>query len=251
MSLLNEDPARILQGKEEILSDMFRLEALLHDLQQTKDEQAGFWSLAAHQMQRPIARVNAAVHLFLRSSDPKHAAQITDGLDALSRLLRTLFQYQHWHTSGVSLSKEKQSVERFARDVLTRYKPHETHDVQFRWLCGGAVVAHFDGALVRYALEVLIENALAYTPEGTQVWLGVEQQDARTVTFLVCDTGGGIAPETQKELFTPRQTVSEKGGMGLGLCLAKMVAEAHGGEITCESIVGQGTRFRLTLPLGM
>ncbi|MNX67628.1 Sensor protein SrrB [compost metagenome] len=72
---------------------------------------------------------------------------------------------------------------------------------------------------------------------------------------MVEDTGCGIPPERLERIFDRFYRVDaargrERGGAGLGLAIAQAIVRAHGGEIAVESVVGQGTRFAVRLPLG-
>lgn len=101
-------------------------------------------------------------------------------------------------------------------------------------------------------LTILLDNAVRYTPPGGSVDLRVAQQDGRVV-FAVQDTGIGIAPEHQPRIFdrfyrVDRTRGSSSRGSGLGLALAKWIAEKHGTGLTVESSVGKGSTFGFALP---
>ena len=95
--------------------------------------------------------------------------------------------------------------------------------------------------------DVLLDNALRYTPAGGRVDLagGVDEDRA---WVSVTDTGVGI-PANELPLVFDRFHRGRDGGSGLGLAIARHVAEAHGGALTVRSTVGQGTTFTVTLPV--
>ncbi|MCU6452557.1 HAMP domain-containing histidine kinase [Sphingomonas sp. A2-49] len=104
----------------------------------------------------------------------------------------------------------------------------------------------------RRALQImvnLIGNAVRYTPEGGVVTVTAAQAGDRVVA-IVADQGKGIAPADQARIFDKFERVdpSEAGGNGLGLYIARRLAEAMGGALTVESVPGEGARFTLTLP---
>lgn len=100
------------------------------------------------------------------------------------------------------------------------------------------------------AITNLIHNALHALPAANGlIRVRVERQDT-TIRLSVRDNGCGIPPENMKRLFTPKFTTRRaQGGMGLGLFIVRKIAETHGGSLSVESILGQGTTFTLTLPI--
>ncbi|BCL33907.1 ATP-binding protein [Nostoc sp. MS1] len=116
-----------------------------------------------------------------------------------------------------------------------------------------------DEMRIRQLLINLLSNAVKFTPEGGEVRLEVTTQidvltnQIKTIQLSVVDTGIGITPENLANLFQPFVQVENSytrryAGTGLGLSLAKRIAELHGGSISAESAVNQGSRFIVTLP---
>ena len=96
----------------------------------------------------------------------------------------------------------------------------------------------------------LINNAIDKVSRGGSITIrGFIESDAQAIGILVIDTGEGMSPEVRESLFT-KHTISRKiGGTGLGTKIVKDVVDAHGGYISVESQVGQGTTFHIRLPL--
>jgi len=132
----------------------------------------------------------------------------------------------------------------------------------------------FDNFKVQHIVSNLLDNALKFTPSGGTVWLNVEPHmwerragkpvrvagDRRkqsvalpnSVRISVSDTGVGIAPEFQQEIFedfTKASHDKNSQGMGLGLSIARRLVQAHGGRIWMESQPGSGTKFSFLIPL--
>lgn len=111
-----------------------------------------------------------------------------------------------------------------------------------------------DAARVRKSLDHLVDNALKFSPQGSDVRIAAAlTDDASMVAISVRDGGPGIDPAIAAALFDPlRQSVDElrssRRGLGLGLYLCKRLAEAHGGRIWAEANPGDGTTFHFTLP---
>ena len=103
-------------------------------------------------------------------------------------------------------------------------------------------------AELRAVIANLILNAIEAMPEGGNLNIRLEH-DSEQVEVFVEDTGAGMPEEVQKQLFNPFFTTKGKAGTGLGLSEAYKIVERHSGEITFESQVGEGSRFRVSLPL--
>jgi PAS domain S-box-containing protein len=117
-----------------------------------------------------------------------------------------------------------------------------------------APVLFIDGGMIRRVLINLVDNAIKYTPNQGTVTLTTELID-EVLHFTVSDNGPGISPADQIHIFDKFSRVdhtSKISGVGLGLAFCKLATEAHGGTISVESdgIPGQGSTFRLTVPIG-
>jgi two-component system OmpR family sensor kinase len=112
------------------------------------------------------------------------------------------------------------------------------------------VIATFDRERVLQAASILLDNALKYTPEGGSVTVRVRQEDP-CVALEVSDTGVGIAEDQLPlvfERFYRADAARAEEGVGLGLSIARQIAEAHGGTLEARSELGRGSTFTLLLP---
>lgn len=103
----------------------------------------------------------------------------------------------------------------------------------------------------RRTLQIMVNllgNAIRYSPEGSQVRVGLER-DGEWARIVVIDEGRGIAPEDQEKIFDKFERLGrdEAGGSGLGLYISRRLARAMQGDVTVESAPGEGARFVLTL----
>ena len=103
----------------------------------------------------------------------------------------------------------------------------------------------------------LVDNAVKYTPAGGTITIECHAADharhAGLAALTVHDTGIGIAPEHLPHIFDRFHRVDKgrsraQGGTGLGLAIVKSIAEAYGGRVMVESMVGQGSTFTILLP---
>jgi signal transduction histidine kinase len=115
------------------------------------------------------------------------------------------------------------------------------------------IVIQADERKVRQVVFNLLSNALKFTPQGGRVDVSAELSDG-VVEVSVVDTGSGIAPEDQELIFEEFQqargdSITRQEGTGLGLPLSRRFIELHGGRLWVESVRGEGSAFRFTLPV--
>jgi signal transduction histidine kinase len=116
----------------------------------------------------------------------------------------------------------------------------------------GTFMVKADAFALRRMFVILLDNARKYTPPGGEVQLRVREIEKR-IAIEVEDTGLGIAPEHLPHIFDRFYRADPArnragGGVGLGLALARRIAEQHGAELTVQSNFGHGTQFTATLP---
>jgi PAS domain S-box-containing protein len=115
----------------------------------------------------------------------------------------------------------------------------------------GAYRTELDAEKLTKLLVILVDNAIKFSPDGSPITIEVSREGSEVV-FSVMDRGIGIPPDKAGEIFNRFFQVEDvqhhsKPGLGLGLYIAKEIAEAHGGRIWCEPREGGGTAFRFTL----
>jgi signal transduction histidine kinase len=115
------------------------------------------------------------------------------------------------------------------------------------------VIMGDEGRLIQMIMN-LLDNAIIYTNASGQVTITLEKKDA-SACIIIHDTGIGIAPEHIPSIFErfyrvdPARVRTDTNNSGLGLAIVEWVIHAHGGSITVESQIGQGSTFVVTLPL--
>jgi signal transduction histidine kinase len=118
---------------------------------------------------------------------------------------------------------------------------------------GNGILRRVDREAVQQALVNLVDNAIKHSPAGATVTVGLEA-GAAEVRLFVEDHGTGIPDEEQERIFEPfyrlgSELKRETQGVGIGLSIAKHIAEAHGGRIAVRSAPGAGSRFTIVLPM--
>lgn len=114
-------------------------------------------------------------------------------------------------------------------------------------LAAGMPAVNLDEALMRQVFGNLARNAIEAMPDGGVIEVTTLTQ-GDDVILEVIDSGVGMTPEQQAQMFDVFYSSGKKSGSGLGLPTARKIVEAHGGRLECDSEPGSGTRFRVILP---
>jgi signal transduction histidine kinase len=128
----------------------------------------------------------------------------------------------------------------------------DTKQLGYAWpTATDQLIVRADREKVRQIVVNLVSNALKFTPSGGEITLGCAARGG-AVSVTVQDTGRGIAPEKLASIFEPfvqvdRRFMREQEGIGLGLAISRELARAMGGDLTVESVEGEGTTFDLRL----
>ena len=110
------------------------------------------------------------------------------------------------------------------------------------------IEANADANLLRRILQNLLSNAIAYAPGGVVTLGASDAGGSSPLEIWVQDNGAGIPQDRLAKVFDALETDPQRHGVGLGLAIVKTFVEAHDGKVTVESVVGQGSTFRFTLP---
>jgi two-component system OmpR family sensor kinase len=220
-----------------------------------------FTTDAAHELRTPLAATQATVEL-ARSMPLLDEKEVQDILDTIGRQNRRLIQLV---ADLLFLARlEQQAVPR--RQVCCLNDIVSDLEEEFAALVLSKSVMLTSSVRVRNPLNVvgdeeqlyrlvsnLIINAIQYTPAGGQVTVALDRSDDRALIHIQ-DTGIGIAPEEQTQIFDRFYRVNSDrsrntGGSGLGLAIAKAIVQAHQGSLQVQSVLGKGSTFTIRLPL--
>ncbi len=211
----------------------------------------------SHELRTPLTTIQGNLDLLRRGAadDPgmrgEALAAIGNETVRMRRLINDLLLLAQ-ADAGLQLQLQPVELDTLLLDVYRQGQViSQGTGVRVRLGAEDQAVVMGDGDRLRQLLLNLVDNAIKYTPSGGDVTLTLKRQ-AGWVQVTVSDTGCGIPPEDLPHIFErfyrADRSRTRPGGAGLGLSIAKWVAEAHGGELEVESEVGQGTIFTLYLP---
>ena len=110
-------------------------------------------------------------------------------------------------------------------------------------------MAHCDPAQIEQVVLAMVINAIDAMPQEGNLWISTRVTADATMELVIRDDGIGIPDEHLAHIFEPFYTTKESGGSGLGLAISQNIVERHGGHIEANSVVGQGTTFKIVLPV--
>ncbi len=173
--------------------------------------------------------------------------------DRMQQLLTELLDLARLRAGAIEMARDRFDARELARDVAVAVEPMAAARQQLIRLAlpDTAVPVEGDRRRLEQALLNLVTNAQKFSRAGADVTIEVRGDGGRA-SWTVVDEGPGIGPEAKARLFE-RFFVGasdRRGGTGIGLPTALAIAQAHDGTIEVESELGQGSTFRLIVPLG-
>jgi two-component system, OmpR family, sensor kinase len=213
--------------------------------------QRQFLADASHQLRTPITIGLGHAELLARElvgQQQRDIAVVVGELERLKALSERLLLVAAAENPEF-LAPEPADLDLLVAEVLRRWRP----TAERRWGLGSLdpVTALVDAERLGLALDALIENAVRHTGRDDEISISVSADtDDRMARIVVRDSGRGIAAADLPHIFDRFTTSAASGsrGTGLGLPLVRAIARGHGGDVSVQSISGQGSEFQVLLP---
>ena len=248
-----------LTGPDDEVGRLARtFDTMLARLEEAFTQQRQFAADASHELRTPLTAIIGQIDVALGWPESVEyyrttLATISEQAQRLTRLAGDLLFLARADAQPIPQTVEPIDLASLLPAVAMQMQPLATERQQSIRVTPAptGVVYGNEDYVIRLLLNIL-DNAIRYTPTGGQVTLSCRRNNA-SIEISIRDTGPGIAPEHLPRVFDRFYRVDRgrsrvQGGSGLGLAIAQSIAQLHGGQITVESVVGQGSTFIIRLP---
>jgi signal transduction histidine kinase len=215
----------------------------------------------AHELRTPLTAVRTSVGLLLDPTVEPNAAQqraLLETVDRnairMQRVVADILDMARFRSGQVQLQLRRFDAAELARTAVASVAPlaqsrHQPIEVA---ASPDPAFVYGDARRLEQALVNLLSNAVKYSPDGAPIRVTVSSS-AGEVSWSITDRGHGIRPDDRARLFerffvARRDRTEASAGIGLGLPIALLIVQAHGGRIEVESRPGRGSTFRVTVP---
>ena len=211
----------------------------------------------AHDLKSPITGIRGLAEITLTTdtslSEYKNmAASTIEECDRLLDMINTMLVISETEAGVDKLKYEEIDMSEVVRDAFSLFEPlAEDKSVNLTFTTTGGSMFHGDIRMIQRMIANLLDNAIKYTPPEGDVEVLVQTVDSQSITVVIKDTGIGISESDLGHVFDrfyrcdPSRSQT---GIGLGLSLARAIAQAHGGDVVVNSRLAQGSTFTVTLP---
>ncbi len=232
---------------------------MLDRLENSFENQTKFVSDASHELRTPLAIIKGYAEIIKkrRFSDEEIFEESIDSIINETENMKNLVQKLLFLAKGeitkintnFQIIEMKEFVQQIHTDTEVSSKSHKFHlekNEEYK--------VEADVTLLQQAIRALIENAIKYSEENTNIYIESIIKDGKKGIVSIRDEGVGISEEDTKRIFDRFYRVDDSrtkatGGTGLGLAIVKRIVEIHKGEIEILSELGKGTKISIILPL--
>ena len=248
-----------IAGTQNELKDLANvINRMLDRIELSYNSQKQFVSDASHELRTPISVIRGYTDMLKRwgKDDPEvlseaiaAISQETEGMKDLVESLLFLARHDKktlmMEISGFDPAELLEEVRKEEAMVHTEHT--------FAITGADAMEISADRGMVKQVMRILCDNAVKYSPAGTDVTMSCRKDSDGNCVLSVADRGQGIAKEDLPKIFdrfyrSDKARKADNGGHGLGLSIARIIVVAHEGRINVRSKVGEGTVFSVVLP---
>ena len=241
--------------------ELGRLAAVLNDMLARLEGSFGavrrFSADAAHELRTPLTILKGEIEVALRSSQApaeirQTLASCLEEVERMNSLVEDLLLMARMEGNALSARPRPVNLAEVVEDAAPALSELAVRAGNTLTVAAAPPlwIEGYDSLLFRLVFN-LAENAIKYTPAGGKIEVALQQQNGSAI-LEVKDNGPGIGAEAQEHIFDRfyrGDPAREGSGTGLGLALVRSIVQLHKGQIRLSSVVGEGSCFRVTLPL--
>jgi len=249
-----------------IVDDMVYTVFIARDLSALKVAnrvRSNFVSMVSHELRTPLNSVHGFIDLLLQGHmgelmEEQHTylGYAQEGVQQLVSIVEDILFMTRSDLGQFEIKQQEVHLQSLARQVMRglQTQARKAEVILSLDIPAHAPPLYVDPQRIKQVLNNLVTNAIKFTPPGGTVTVRVCPHDEHFAMIIVADTGYGIPPEDRPHIFerfyqSNHSQQSKMGGYGLGLSIAKLIIEQHGGTLNFSTEVNKGTTFSFTVPL--
>ena len=210
----------------------------------------------SHQTRTPIANMKLYAELLedeeISQNGREFLIKIKESMEKIEFLIQSMVKMSRLETGIIQIQKENRNLYETIRHAIAGVVPEAAEkDIDLYVNCDENMIVCHDSKWTEEAIYNILDNAVKYTGQGGKIHIETQKQEL-FYKISISDTGKGIAPERQAEIFTRfyrEPEVHDKPGVGIGLYLARRILEFQKGYIEVQSEIGKGACFCMYLPV--
>lgn len=210
----------------------------------------------SHQTRTPIANMKLYAELLedeeISQNGREFLIKIKESMEKIEFLIQSMVKMSRLETGIIQIQKENRNLYETIRHAIAGVVPEAAEkDIDLYVNCDENMIVCHDSKWTEEAIYNILDNAVKYTGQGGKIHIETQKQEL-FYKISISDTGKGIAPERQAEIFTRfyrEPEVHDKPGVGIGLYLARRIMEFQKGYIEVQSEIGKGACFCMYLPV--
>jgi len=228
---------------------------IIRDISQQKaleEQKSRFIANAAHELRTPLANMKTRLYLIRHQPDKfnEHYDVLRSVTGRMQRLIDDLLDMSRFERGKIQLIRKKENMQHLIHNIIVTQRPEaEAKSIDLlENFSNTPLYANIDKDRMVQVLTNLISNAINYTDHG-QITVHLRTAYNQQIEICVEDTGMGIESDMLEKIFQPFIRVNYEGtkGTGLGLNIAREIIMLHDGDLTVESVYGEGSKFYVRL----
>jgi signal transduction histidine kinase len=241
---------RITAFRQDELGDLAEdINKLAADVRNMLDAKRQLLLGISHELRSPLSRLRLALE-FIDDSEQK--ADLRTEISEMEQIIATLLEAERLNSRHATLNRTSVQIVELVEQLIETYFDREKHRVTLD-VVDDSIEANIDDVRLMLLMKNLIGNALRYSSDGDGNVRVVIRKGSDELILIVEDDGPGFSPEHRSKIGEPffrgdPSRTRDTGGTGLGIYLARLIAEAHGGTLRLDEEYTGGARMIVTIP---